>query len=104
MDTKTKRALLKPFATAIHAKVEGLGVIAAHSGAAHRAHRTRMLESISDDIKKASNFIPHPQSVRAHNHEKARGINLAEKTWHHQNAFDKGRETFLVEHKVPMMC
>lgn len=102
MDEKAKRALLSPFAEAIFAKVRGLEVIGKYAEGSADRLEARMLESISDDIKKASNFIPHRQSVRAHDHEKAKNVNLAEKTWHEQHSFDKGRVTFLVEHKVPV--
>ncbi|HKY34444.1 MAG TPA: hypothetical protein VJN18_00780 [Polyangiaceae bacterium] len=91
------RALMAPFATAIFAKAEALRTLDLKA-----AHRSRLSESISDDIKKASNFHPHRMSKRAR--QKARGfaapVDLTEMTWHQQESFDPGRELFIVEHRA----
>jgi hypothetical protein len=91
------RTLMRPFATAIFAKVEALRTLELKP-----AHKSRLSESISDDIKKASNLHPHRMSVRAR--EKAQDlkppVNLAEMTWHDQEKFDPGRELFIVEHRA----
>jgi len=101
MTTGSLSTLLRPFAEAIVAKIEGLDVIEKHAGVRKKHHRARMLESISDDIKKASNFIPHQQSVRAHDKAKD-SVDLSKMTWHDQPSFDPGRASFLVEHKEPV--
>lgn len=91
------RALMAPFATAIFAKANALRTLELKP-----AHKSRLSESISDDIKKASNLHPHRMSKRAR--EKSRGlvppVDLAEMTWHQQEGFDPGRELFIVEHRA----
>jgi len=88
---------MAPFATAIFAKAEALRTLELKS-----AHRSRLSESISDDIKKASNLHAHRMSKRAR--EKARAlatpVDLAEMTWHQQKAFDPDRGLFIVEHRA----
>ncbi len=66
------------------------------------SHAQRLRESISDDIKKASNFHPHKMSKRARQAALALKpqIDLSRETWHEQHRFDPGRERFLVEHRA----
>jgi hypothetical protein len=91
--------LMRPFATAIYAKAKAL-----NDTDLADVHRRRLLESISDDIKKASNFHPHLMSkaARAQALAKDKGLDLSQKTWHEQHSFDPGRRLFLVEHMVPV--
>jgi len=91
------RTLMVPFAAAIFAKAEALRNLELKA-----AHRSRLSESISEDIKKASNLHPHRMSVAAHTKalELEKPVNLAEMTWHDQEKFDQGREVFIVEHRA----
>jgi len=66
------------------------------------AQKSRLREAISDDIKKASNFLPHGVSEAARATAMKSGIDLCSFTWHQQNRFDKGRKTFVVEHFRPV--
>ncbi len=94
------RALMTPFAVAIFAKAEALRNYAA--GLSNSLTR-RLVESIGEDVKKATNFRPHDVSVAAA--EAARGLgidDLGVKTWHDQPKFDPRRTTFLVEHMIPV--
>jgi hypothetical protein len=87
---------MQPFSTAIYAKARALRDLKLSD-----THRKRLRESISDDIKKASNFHPHKMSKAAHETASALNIgDLAQKTWHDQHSFDPGRQTFIVEHMV----
>lgn len=88
--------LLRPFATAILAKATALRNLTLAP-----RHRCRLLESISDDIKKASNFIPHKMSKRAREAAAVLTppVDLREMTWHEQHRFDPGRARFIVEHQ-----
>jgi len=88
------RQHMTAFATAIAAKVRALRATAATS-----AQQQRLRESISDDIKKATNFHPHHQSVAAQDFASSSGIDLTGKTWHDQHHFDPKRRIFVVEHK-----
>ncbi len=89
---------MKAFATAIWAKK------AAHDSTENAVHKRRLLESISDDIKKASTFHRHSVSVAAK--EKARRMRaqpkLSELTWHDQRRFDPEREMFVTDHMIPV--
>jgi hypothetical protein len=86
-------ALMQPFAAAIYAKARALKELDLTD-----AHRSRLRESISDDIKKASNFHAHKMSVNARKKAATFGIDLGSKTWHDQHGFDPGRQVFIVEH------
>lgn len=89
---------MRPFARSIFAKVEGLKSLPDLSP----SQRSRLRESISDDIKKASNFHAHDVSEEAHRVAQELGVDLSVMTWHEQPSFDAGRETFLVEHLEPV--
>jgi hypothetical protein len=89
------RALMEPFSISIFAKARALS-----SPELKDSHRSRLRESISDDIKKASNFHPHRMSKAAQAKALALNVNLEEKTWHDQHSFDPGRQLFIVEHMV----
>lgn len=88
---------MAPFATAIFAKAVALRTLELEP-----RHKSRLSESISDDIKKASNLHPHRMSKGAR--EKALSldgrVDLAVMTWHQQESFDPGRELFIVEHRA----
>ncbi|HVT90299.1 MAG TPA: hypothetical protein VHD56_15715 [Tepidisphaeraceae bacterium] len=65
--------------------------------------RCRLLESISDDIKKCSNLTRPRISQKALDKCKALGIeNLQDKDWHDQPKFDPGRKIFRWEHFNPV--
>ena len=64
-------------------------------------------ESISDDIKKCSNFVPRSVSKGAQ--ERAISlpgagpeVDLAAQSWHEQHAIDPDREIFHFEHMTPV--
>lgn len=97
VETAADVLVLRAFAAAIMAKVS-----AARALKRTAPHRQRLLESISDDIKKVSNFRPHEVSVAAHAEAEALGIDLSHQTWHDQRRFDADREVFHVEHMVPV--
>jgi hypothetical protein len=84
---------MRPFATAIYAKGRAIKELELTG-----AHRSRLRESISDDIKKASTFHAHKMSVAARNKAATLGVDLVSKTWHDQHGFDPGRHVFIVEH------
>ena len=65
------------------------------------AHR-RLLESISDDIKKCTDFCVPCVSEAARVEAAKLGINLACVGWHDQPRFDRGRLVFHREHLVPV--
>lgn len=89
--------LIDPFAKAIYAKTSALKKLDLTA-----VQRARLLEGISDDIKKVSNFMPHQMSRAAHDAAGSLGIDLRQKTWHDQHRFDPKRATFHVEHLVPV--
>ena len=89
--------VLRAFASAILAKAR-----AVRSLTQSPTHHRRLLESISDDIKKVSNLRPHEMSVAAATEAEVLGIDLREQTWHDQPRFDADREVFHVEHMVPV--
>ena len=89
--------LLRPFARSIRAKASALKKLDLT-----KTQRSRLLESISDDIKKCTNFIV-PTVSRAALKEAARlGVKLQSKSWHDQPQFDRGRKKFHLEHFVPV--
>lgn len=64
--------------------------------------RARVLEAISDDIKKCTNFVK-PEVSQAAREEAARiGVDLFSRNWHDQHRFDPGRKTFHFEHVLPV--
>jgi hypothetical protein len=91
------RDLLWPFARSISAKVSALNELELS-----RTQRARLLESISDDIKKSSNFMMPQASRAALNEAAAQGIDLYAMGWHDQPRFDPGKTTFHLEHVVPV--
>jgi len=89
--------LLRAFAWAIYAKAGALKKLDLT-----KTQRSRVLESISDDIKKCTNFTV-PSVSRAALREATRlGVNLRAKSWHDQPQFDRGRKKFHLEHLVPV--
>ena len=93
-----QEVLLKPFATAIFAKSSTLRDWAEHLS---DGERRRLLESISDDIKKCSNFIT-PRASRAAIDFTGGSINLFAQNWHTQGKFDPKRAKYHFEHFVPV--
>lgn len=100
MSVSTGNPIFATFAAAIYAKAKlmrehGLDEVAT----------ARVRESISDDLKKLSNFVRPAVSVEA----KAAAdklhvapVNLFTKTWHDQPTFDKKRRLFHLEHVCPV--
>lgn len=62
----------------------------------------RLLESISEDIKKYTDLLPPLVSVAARAEADRRGVDLRRMAWHDQHRFDPGRRTFQWEHVVPV--
>ena len=91
--------LLFPFAQSIHVKAKAFNTLRPTLTASQSA---RMLEAISDDIKKCTNFVT-PVASRAALEEAARmKVDICSKHWHDQPKFDRGRKTFHWEHVVPV--
>ena len=96
--------LLRPFGISVFAKATALRDLGPDLSA---AQKSRLRESISDDIKKCSNFVPRSVSKGAQ--ERAirlpgagPEVDLAAQSWHEQHAFDPGREIFHFEHMTPV--
>jgi hypothetical protein len=89
---------MAPFASSIWAKAEALRTLRDLP----RPLEQRLKESISDDLKKATNFQRHYCSHAAERVAAAlsRPVDLREQTWHDQGTFDPNRRLFVVEHKV----
>ena len=94
----TLSQLLEPFASAIYAKAVALRTLDLTT-----AQRARLLESVSDDIKKCSNFTAPSVSRAALARAEKLKVNLHDKTWHDQPRFDAGRRVFHFEHFVPVL-
>jgi len=90
-------SLLRPFARSIYAKASACRQLDLRA-----EERARFLESISDDIKKCTNFVSVDVSQAAFDRAKSVGIDLRTKTWHDQPGFDRGRLVFHLEHIVPV--
>jgi hypothetical protein len=95
----TLTQLLEPFAISIAAKLLAMDELA---GELTRAQRARLQESISDDIKKCSNFITPAVSEAALDRSRQLGVDLYLANWHDQGRFDPGRKQFHFEHMVPV--
>ena len=67
-----------------------------------KIEKARIKESISDDIKKFSNFIKPVVSIAAYEKSKEIDVNLLEKNWHDQPSFDVRRKIFHFEHIIPV--
>ncbi len=89
--------LLRPFACSILAKARALRELKLT-----KSQRARLLESISDDIKKCTNFVVPKASRVALEEAKQLGIDLCTKNWHDQPRFDRGRKKFHLEHLNPV--
>lgn len=64
--------------------------------------RRRLLEAISEDIKKFTDLLPPLVSEAAHLEAQRRGVDLRQKGWHDQSRFDPGRRVFQWEHVLPV--
>lgn len=91
--------LLRPFALSIHAKVAAIRALELTAD-----QRARVRESISDDIKKCTNFVSPRVSVAAMKAaaRRKKKIDLWSRNWHNQGTFDRGRRVFHLEHFVPV--
>lgn len=89
--------LLMPFARSIHIKASALKTLTLSS-----SQRARLLESMSDDIKKCTNFIEPEVSEAAQKEADRLRVDLRSQNWHDQPAFDAGREVFHFEHIIPV--
>jgi hypothetical protein len=89
--------LLMIFAKSISCKVAALDELNLTPN-----QRTRIRESISDDIKKCTNFILPEISHAAQEEAERRGVDLLSKNWHDQVGFDPKRQTFHFEHVLPV--
>lgn len=89
--------LLRPFASSIHAKATAVRNLDLTP-----TQRARFVESISDDIKKCTNFVIPRVSVAANKAAARHKIDLCSKNWHNQTSFDRGRCVFHLEHLVPV--
>ena len=89
--------LLMTFARSISCKVAALNNFDLTSN-----QSARIRESISDDIKKCTNFITPEVSRAAHEEAVRLGVDLLSKNWHDQARFDPKRKTFHFEHVLPV--
>lgn len=64
--------------------------------------RQRVLESISDDLKKFTDLIQAGVSDAALAQAERMGVDLRTAGWHDQPRFDPGRKVFVREHVVPV--
>lgn len=94
---QTLRDLLLPFGVSVHAKATALREL--HLTQMQQA---RLRESISDDIKKCSNFVVPEVSDEARGQALVLGIELHDMCWHDQGKFDANRSTFHFEHVRPV--
>lgn len=101
MSKLTNCDLLKPFAESIFAKATALNHFIVADLITDR-QRARFLESISDDIKKCTNFFSPMASQAACEKASELGIKIFEMHWHNQCRDDPGRRTFHWEHMVPV--
>jgi hypothetical protein len=85
------------FAKAIACKIAALNELDLTS-----TQRARIRESISDDIKKCTNFVIPEVSCAAHEEAERRGVDLFSMNWHGQPRFDPRRKTFHFEHILPV--
>lgn len=92
-----RRELLDAFAESIWAKAR----VAREVGLEIRERR-RLLESISEDIKKYTDLLPPQVSVAALSEAERRGVDLRQMAWHDQPRFDPGRQVFAWEHALPV--
>lgn len=90
-------ALLMVFAESIWTKVK-----AARELELGIRERRRLLESISEDIKKWTDVIPVSVSAAAQAEAERRGVDLIVMGWHDQHRFDPGRGMFQWEHILPV--
>lgn len=97
MDTALENEMLLPFAQSIFIKCNAVKKLRLST-----SNRARFLESISDDIKKCTNFIVPGVSNAAQEKANQIKINICTKNWHDQHKFDKGRSIFHFEHIVPV--
>jgi hypothetical protein len=95
----TLTQLLRPFAASIAAKLQALAELEPKLSPSQRA---RLRESISDDIKKCSNFVALQVSQAALERARRLGVDLYAMTWHEQTRFDWQRRVFHLEHMVPV--
>ncbi|MGQ0679994.1 MAG: hypothetical protein ACT4OM_10150 [Actinomycetota bacterium] len=89
--------LLMAFAQSIHAKLRALRTLDLTP-----KQKARLLEAISDDIKKCTNFLVPEASRAALDRASSLGVQLSGQTWHDQHKFDPGRTIFHFEHMVPV--
>jgi hypothetical protein len=93
----TSDELLMTFARSISCKVAALNELDLTT-----SQRARTRESISDDIKKCTNFILPEVSRAAHDEAEHLGVDLFLKNWHDQSRFDPKRKIFHFEHVLPV--
>jgi hypothetical protein len=67
---------------------------------ASSAQRARLLEAISDDLKKCSTFLRPKVSRAALDAATRLGVDLRSMNWRDQPRFDPQRTTFHIEHMV----
>lgn len=91
------RDLLHPFGISVHAKAVALRELQLST-----MQRSRLRESISDDIKKCSNFVVPEVSDAARRQALALEVELDDMCWHDQGRFDANRSTFHFEHVQPV--
>jgi hypothetical protein len=92
-----KDGVSRAFARSIFAKAELL-----RTTELAQRDRQRVLESISDDLKKFTDLIQAGVSDAALAQAERMGVDLRTVGWHDQPRFDPGRRVFVREHVVPV--
>jgi hypothetical protein len=88
-------SVFSPFALSIYAKASYL-----KHNSMSKFEKARLLESISDDIKKCTTFTKPKISKAALVKSAVLNIDLHKMNWHNQNKFDPGRKIFHYEHYI----
>jgi len=83
------------FAKSIYAKS-----IAIKSLKLEKRQHARIMESISDDIRKYTDLIKPMASIKAKKQANKIGIILEENGWHDQKKFDLHRKDFQLDHVI----
>jgi hypothetical protein len=92
------RDLLKPFAESIFAKASAVSGLTLSE-----KQLKRFRESISDDIRKCSNFHKRELSRAAQEQAQVIAVDLLTQDWHDQPRFDPKRRVLQFEHIVPVL-
>jgi hypothetical protein len=97
--TESLDGLVRTFAVAIFEKIGAFKRLTLT-----RSHRSRLLESITVDIRKWTDCVAPLASEAALTEARRLNIDLFKSGWHDQPRFDRHRELFHLEHMVPVLA